>query len=258
MALLERMTSMKQSGMSETQIINTLSEEGISPLEINEAISQLKIKSAISAEPEMQASIMEPPQPPQAPTENYPPQNFQQQYTQPVYQQQYQESYSQYPQEQQYASPEAGYQQGIDMETIRDISKQVVEEALQKMRDELSSLSKTKAELKFEVQGMENRLIKIESIIQELQSAIIRKMGEYGEAISGISEEMRATQDSFAKVINPLMDNRKISLNENSQSNQEIQKTPQSSQPRARKTQAQPKQSARTDGSGATFEDYFR
>ena len=50
---------------------------------------------------------------------------------------------------------------------------------------------------------MENRISKTETIVQELQSAIIRKMGEYGEAITGISQEVQETQKSFSKLINP-------------------------------------------------------
>ena len=40
MALLGRVNSLKQAGLSEVQIANALKEEGISATEINDALSQ--------------------------------------------------------------------------------------------------------------------------------------------------------------------------------------------------------------------------
>ncbi len=278
MALIERIQSMKQEGVSEPQIINQLREEGISSLEINEALSQSKIKEEIAGEPnneELQQSIMPEAsneqqmvgpsdsanqnyntQAPQAyAPEQYPVQDYSQQQYSP---EQYAYAQQQYPQEQQ-----AYYQQAIDLETVRDIARQETDEALKKIKEQISSFEKIKTELSYEIQSMDNRLTKVESIINELQSAILKRMGEYGSAISGISQEVRATQNSFAKIINPLLDKKRgISSQENSeneesqQRQQPMQKSQQSKQ--AQQKQSQNKQSQRTSNPTATFEDYFR
>ena len=238
MALLERITSMKQSGISDAQIVNTLIEEGISPLEINEAISQSKIKSAI-AQPnqEMQPSMASPAQ--AYTQEQYAPEQYpqQQNYSDQQYAQQA------YPQEQ-YA------QQGFDIETLKDISKQQVEESFKKIKEEVTNLSKLKTEVKMEIQNLDSRLSQIESIIRELQSAIIRKMGEYGEAITGISEEVRATQQSFSKILNPVLDKKRgISSKESESPDNEEAPEPEKKQESSKKTTRNP---------SAGFENYFR
>lgn len=245
MALLERIISMKQQGVSDAQIINTLKEEGITPMEINEAISQSKIKSAIAPGNEMQQS-MGSPSPGQAYSQEMP---QQQSYSQEMPQQGYsQEQYAQqaYPQEQ-YA--QQGYSQGVDIETIKDISKQQVEEAFKKIKEELSSLSKMKTDVKFEMQNIENRLSQVEAVIHELQSAIIRKMGEYGEAITGISQEVRATQQSFSKILNPVIDQKRGIKSEQSKDSEASENPGSMGKDSSKKTTRNP---------SAGFENYFR
>jgi len=278
MALLDRIQKMKQTGLSENQIANSLMQEGISPREVNDALGQSKIKSAISEQPpaqypttdesEMQPSIMEQPQEatsvPASPS--YQEQSYAQGYAYPTeqgyYQDPNQQAYDQTAYEQDPNQP-VYYQQAMDMETVRDIAKQEIEESLKNIKQDLDSLSKTKTEIKFQVQNLDSRLTKIESIIQELQSAIIRKMGEYGEAISGISEEVKATQNSFSKMINPIMD-KKRGYQEDSEKNQksegynveEIQ-TKTEKQIKPKKPEVNNKNRPK-DNSRASVEDYFR
>ena len=124
----------------------------------------------------------------------------------------YQEQYAQG----QYQDPNAGQQQysqgqgyGSDLETIRDIAKREIESSITKLRQQVEISTRISLELKTQIQLIESRLSKTEIIIQELQSAIIRKMGEYGEAISGISQEIQETQKSFSKMINPVLDKKR-------------------------------------------------
>jgi len=316
MALLDRIEKMKQTGLSDSQVSDTLMQEGISPREINDALGQAKIKSAIYPKDEqaqdMQPSIMDQElnsaqgnnaqqnqyngqQPyytdiPQNQQTAYPPQQSpygaqQNQYAnqqsyyadpnqQPYPNQAYAEGYDpqvyaqdpNYDPNQQYAQGDSQvyYQQAIDMETVRDVARQEIEDNLKKVKQDIDSLSKIKTELKFEIQNMDNRLARIESVIQELQSAIIRKMGEYGEAISGISEEVKATQNSFSKMINPIMDKKRNYSEQNNENNQEqqeqikkaeIQAQKQFNQKKAQENQNRPRPKA---DSKASVEDYFR
>jgi SOS response regulatory protein OraA/RecX len=303
MAALERVNTMKQQGMSESQIMTALTNEGVSPREINDALSQSRIKAAVASDGDMQPSIMPGETGQQymsvpdsgttpAPTQQVPQQNYatqpayaapQQtaqvyapQQAQPVYQDpQAQPAYDPNAYAQQgydpnaYAQPaydpnayaqQGYYPQALDIETVRDISKQQVEEALRKMREEIASISKLKTEIKFEMQDVENRLIKVEEVIHELQSAVIRKIGEYGESIASISKEVQATQQSFAKVINPLMDKRRgISSNQSSPEESEPSEVPEEKEnrPKPRVRGNEKKTQGRNDNSGS-FEDYFR
>lgn len=48
MATLDRIIQMQNQGMSESDIVNGLKKEGISPREINDALSQAKVKNAVT------------------------------------------------------------------------------------------------------------------------------------------------------------------------------------------------------------------
>ena len=71
MGILEQITEMKKMGMSESEIINNLQQQRVSPKEISDALSQLQIKSAIMApnyyEEEQQTNQLQVP----TPQENY-------------------------------------------------------------------------------------------------------------------------------------------------------------------------------------------
>jgi len=95
---------------------------------------------------------------------------------------------------------------GADIETINEISEQIVEEKTAKIKRQVSSFSRFQEEIQLENQRLSKRIKKIEDTINELQMAIIGKIGEYGKDIQNISKEMHTTQDSFSKILNPLAD----------------------------------------------------
>ncbi|VVB78648.1 Uncharacterised protein [uncultured archaeon] len=238
MATLERVMQMKQQGLNDAQIAGSLRQEGISPKEINDALSQSKIKSALNSNPEapgmeatpsnypMEQSMGQaqsdyglsqpsqpvfpsaPPQPqeysgvetqdyvPSAETEGADPgQGYSADYA-PDYQGG-EQAYTEY-------QPKSG---GVDIETINEICEQTVDEKTEKLKKEISSFTKFREETSFEVQKMNERLTRMENNFNDLQMAILRKIGGYGEDIKNISREMHETQDSFSKILDPLTDN---------------------------------------------------
>jgi len=237
MAVLEKVMQLRQQGKNEPEIADVLRQEGVSPKEITEALSQSQIKSEIGQpeipqeqqtpqpgqpptgqppqytsevppqQEQMQPSMMQQPpgQPPQEPYPTEPPpapgQYAQEQYsTEPAAPGQYAQEY-----------PEPAYEQpadyGTDVETINEISEQIVEEKTSKMKKQITSLIKFKESAQLEIERVSNQLAKIESTMNELQMTIIGKIGEYGKDIQNISKEMTASQQSFSKVLNPLTDN---------------------------------------------------
>ena len=258
MALLERISAMKKEGKSSREIIKTLGEEGISPRQINEALSQLDIKSAVSAEENMQPSIMQTTEQPaigmssspeanpeiSAPAPQYAPEVSAQpieqaQYAPPEYSQDYAQGYDASSSSQGYGQ----YQPAVDIETIRDIANQIIEESMDKLKEQLSSAGKMKTEINAKIQEIEGRLEKIEEIIQQLQFSIIKRMGEYGEAVSDISKEVRATQDSFSKLVNPIMNKKRGVQEEQSEKKQKL---------------SEKRNQEKAGKSNVSFEDYLR
>jgi DNA-binding transcriptional MerR regulator len=91
-----------------------------------------------------------------------------------------------------------------DIETINDISSQLIDEKTKHFKKEFSEFTGFKKDSQSKLEMLDKRLTKIEDHIEELKIAIIRKIGDYGEDINRLANEMQATKDSFGKIIQPL------------------------------------------------------
>jgi DNA-binding transcriptional MerR regulator len=263
MSTLERVTQLKEQGISEPQIIQALRQEGLTPKEISEALSQSKIKSVVdggnSYQPQqatyaqgdetMEKSIMSEESPKGYNTNNseqtyvdYPPQDQDQDSEQqtnsaPMPTQDYTPQYE----ENQY--PEYQPQQPIDIETISEVIEQSIEEKNEPLKKQISTFIRFKEDISLEMEKINLRLTKIENVFSDLQTAILRKIGNYGEDIHTIAKEMRTTQDTFSKIIDPLTDNiRELKeITESMKPEQNIgqeQNTGQEEEPRLKKTKS--------------------
>jgi len=206
MAALEQVMRMKGQGISDSEIINQLSQQGLSPKEITDTLRQAQIKSAVSSDYEnMQPSIMPEGEIP-APSpnsENFAPapQYEPQQYAQP-------EEYQPQENQQQYYAPgpeTGGYapQAGIDTDTVMEIADQVFSDNVKKIQKQIDATSEAAIVLQSRFTDVSERLKKIETTIDKLQIAILEKVGSYGENLEGIKKEMSMMQDSFSKMVSP-------------------------------------------------------
>ncbi|MEK6915228.1 MAG: hypothetical protein AABW89_01645 [Nanoarchaeota archaeon] len=200
MGLLEEIQRMRMIGMQDNEIISKLQEEGNSYRLISEAISQSRIKQAVedpdpeqfspeqemqeNQQQEMQQSVMQPPQqetsPPQEYFSGYNPQN------------QAPENYQQ------------GYeynQSPLSSDTIMEISEQIVSEKLSDVRKKIEKISSFKSDIETKTEAIEERLKRIEKIIDSLQSSVLRKVGDYVTNVEDIKHELIETQKTFAKVL---------------------------------------------------------
>jgi DNA-binding transcriptional MerR regulator len=223
MGVLDQVMQMRGAGRNDSEIIRYLQSQGVPPKEIQDALSQAQIKSAVYGE-EMQQSIMDYPSSdqggyqeiytPQAPPQ---PDQFQQPYPATPSYQQYQnqnapQNYQQetyYPQEQQeYYQPEQMQyvSAASDTSTLIEVAEQVFSDKIKKIEKPLDSLSEFKNLAETRLKIMEERLQRIESVIDNLQISILEKIGSYGSNLSSIKKEMEMMQSSFSKAINPLMD----------------------------------------------------
>lgn len=200
MGALDQIKQMKEEGFSEQEILERLQEQGISPNSITDAFSQARIKEVVEGENEMRENdFQEEPSPFSTPApEVYAPpaQNF--------YPPQ-ESSYSQpYPQETEAYYPQEGYeksQEAFGTDTIIEIAEQVFEEKIKKLSQQISNFKEFSAISETKFSNFENRLKRIESIIENLQIKILEKVGSYGEGLDSIKKEMSMMQDSFSKTL---------------------------------------------------------
>ena len=262
MAVLERVMQMNQQGYSESQIINTLRQEGISPKEIYDALTQSKIKSELSQEPqeeyetgEMKPSMIQQEQ------GSYPLEGYSQEEYPAQAQQGYQDQFQEYP-----TQPRQGYQQyqeyqppsaPTDIETINEIAEQLIEEKTSEIKKQISFFKNATEETKAELERINKKLDKLETSYNELQIAIIRKIGEYGENIKNIATEMHETQGSFSKILNPLTDNIR-QLQKITQTGKKQPEIETESAPKPESAEAPKPEERRIKRSEPGFEEYLR
>lgn len=197
---------MRRENKSDEEIISALRNQGVSPKDINDALNHAQIKSAVS---DIMGENMQAPSPngeeqyenqdygsyPQNAPQNqvYTPQPQQAYYPPQDYQQQGYEQQEYYPQQN-------------NTDTIVEVSSQVFEEKISEIVKKVDSNEEFKAITKARLDHMDERLKRVEAIIDKLQSAILEKIGSYGSNIESIKKEMSMMQDSFGKALGSVVD----------------------------------------------------
>lgn len=214
MTTIEEIRDMQSDGKTEEEIILALQRKGIPARDISEAISQSKIREAVvQGQPdearrsqnlppsrqsevskkefgEMEASVLREEESSQTPAQNA---QYEQQYNQQGYSQQVDPS-------QYYDIPQ--YSSGaLSSDTITEISEQVVAEKFSIIRDELEKVINFKTNVESKMDYIDERLKRLEKIIDRLQLSILQKVGEYVTNVEDLKREVIETQKSFKSII---------------------------------------------------------
>ena len=218
MGILDQITQMKSQGRNDQEIVSNLQQQGIPPKQIQEALGQAQIKNAVVGQnsSEMQQSIMDQTLTPEE-NQMYEvpiPQQYLEAMPQEPYPQQTQDTYAQEYSDQQNYSPQEyypqesyGYSGGTsDNGTLIEIAEQVFSEKNKKVQKILEALAESKVLTETKVKLIDERLKRLEATIDQLQISILERIGSYGQNLSSIKKEMSMMQDSFGKVIRPLVD----------------------------------------------------
>jgi hypothetical protein len=210
MGVLDQVIQMRQRNMSDQDIISELRKQNISPRDINEALNHAQIKNAVSdirGNEDMEVPT------PQGEEQQYgdaydqqaaPDQGYgYDQGQQPVYTPQPQQQ-AYYPQQQDYGNyyPPPP-QTTTNTDTIVEVSEQVFDEKISDIAKRVDSIDEFKILTQARVEHLNERLKRIEDVIDKLQSAILEKIGSYGSNLESIKKEMSMMQDSFSKTISP-------------------------------------------------------
>ncbi len=202
MGILEDLRQMKAQGMDDQTIIETMKSRGISYRDITDALSQEKIKSAVEGQysnPEMgssdiqspenmQVSMMQSPQNPES-TKSFP------DYDPNASVQQSEYAYSP-------SQPARDYiPASLSSDTITEISEQIVSEKLTDIRKKMEKIISSKSELDVRTDSIEERLKRIEKMMDTLQVSVLRKVGDYVTNVDDIKKELFETQKTLGKIL---------------------------------------------------------
>jgi hypothetical protein len=133
----------------------------------------------------------------------------------PAEQQYPQEQYSQeqYPQDPYYQDPYAQQTQGYSTDTIIEISEQVFAEKIKKIEKQVEKFAEFAELAQTKISDNNERIKRMESVMDKLQISILDKIGSYGKDIGSIKKEMEMIEDSFTKVIPELKKHKTPSSN---------------------------------------------
>lgn len=241
MGALDQVTELKNKGVSDSEIVKTLQEQGVSPADITDALSRAQIKSAVSSLNDsgestegMEHSILQgEDEPDRLPTEGNitdadltppTPIGFGRSGQMPMYatkeipgdssemyvpQEGYYAPQAQYPQLQEYPGQQQSYAYsgGIaDTDTMMEVAEQVFSEKNKPLQKKIDEMNEFRALTQTKLDYISERLKKIETVIDSLQASILEKVGSYGSGLESIKKEMSMMQDSFGKVVNRVAD----------------------------------------------------
>lgn len=199
-SVLNQVVALQQQGYSDDQISSYLSQQGITPKDITDAINKSKIKAAVGGESGMEGMAPAGGMPAPAPGGAYP--SYPAASPMPAAA----PSPTGAPAEAGGYYPEYGGGAGMSTETITDIADQIISEKIGDVSKSLSDMSIFKETAEKQITSMDERLKNIEDKLEELRSAIIKRIGEFGEGIGEIKNEMGMMQDTFSKTLKPLME----------------------------------------------------
>lgn len=202
---VDMVVEMQEQGRDDSDVIAELTNKGLSPEQISNAINQARIKSAISSksssedrypigekspmsasistQEDMGPSIMSPSPSPSNEVVPY--------------------SQESPPQEQFYDYA----QSGVDTEAIEEIAEEIIREKWDEAKAKISGILEWKDYSNTRLANMEGKMRRIESLIDELQTALLGKVQLYEQNIKDLGTEMKSIQGAFSKVLSPLSSN---------------------------------------------------
>ena len=216
MGVLDQVTQMRNQGLSDSDIVSQLQEDGFHPKTINDALAQADIKSAVdNGMEEMEPTTNQYNEEENAPSpmgERISPKSREYQddiYTTQPAQSEYSSgnylsqsgNHSSGMQEIYPQGQEQGSYAASDTDTMVEIAQQVFSEKIRKIQQNLESFNEFKILYQTKTDSISERLRKIENVIDRLQSAILEKVGSYGAGIENVRKEMSMMQDTYGKIV---------------------------------------------------------
>ncbi|MBT3394886.1 hypothetical protein HOA59_01665 [archaeon] len=205
---VNEVAEMKKSGLTNEQIIGRLKDKAYTHEQISGAIDQTNIKQeAISTNPGMGIPSQTPMAPPEtrgvplglasapSPTPST------------------QEAPIQLPQEnlmpstQQTMAPQAQPIERASYEMVEEIAESVVKEKWDELLQNIGDIHKWKEKTNTDVHSIKQEVLRTQQRFDNLQTAVMGKVNEYGEGIKDVGAEMQAIEKVLEKIIAPMTRN---------------------------------------------------
>ncbi|MBI5803725.1 hypothetical protein HY450_00610 [Candidatus Pacearchaeota archaeon] len=93
------------------------------------------------------------------------------------------------------------YQEAVSSDLMNEVAEQVVEEKMALIRDSLEKSVDFRTVAEARIENLNERLRRIEQIIDRLQISVLQKVGDYVNDVGDIKRELEETQKSFKTLL---------------------------------------------------------
>jgi len=193
---------MKNKGLTNEEITRSLEGQGFNLDEISSAMNQSGLQGDMPPAGMEQSAMEEIPIPDQA--GGVPP--VQEPAPQPAEQAGAQYGAEQYPQQQemsQYQLP----QQQTSYEDIQAIVEEILEEKWKGFIKEVGDVNVWKGQMSDDLEATKQELLRTQKRLEDLQVAVLGKVKDYNKAMQDIGTDMKALENVFGKILEPLTRN---------------------------------------------------
>jgi hypothetical protein len=197
----ERVIQMRQQGIPDNQIIDSLQKEGYNSTQIYDAISQAEIKATIEAPPgtEVEVSFQGGPMGMEG--------QQQMQYPEPI--PQYQEPMQQRgmppPPQQDIPSPYPS--SGSKREEFEEIAESIIDEKWEELIKDLDKIVVWKEETDIKIVKIEQQVKDLKDRFEELHEGVLAKIGDYDKNMRNVGADLQSMESVFKKILPTFTEN---------------------------------------------------
>ena len=200
---VQQVSSMRQQGLSDSQIIQTLQRDGYKTHQIFDAMNQADLVSG-AAMPLDNMPLQPEPLPPQFQATNPSPniqgqQNISSQQP-PQYPPQYQE-YPPQPTESSFPSDQLSY------EKVEEIAESIIEEKWSDFSRGISKIVEWKEKTELRINEMDTKITQLKQSFDELTRLLLGKMSEYDKNIISVGSDIKAMDKVFQQMLPSFTEN---------------------------------------------------
>ena len=106
-----------------------------------------------------------------------------------------------------FSYPQQETQRTTNTEEIQEIAESIIDEKWQEFTTRLGDFNLWKDRIENEIVAIKQEIIRTQANFNNLQRAALGKVSEYSENISNLSSEMKALEQVFEKIMQPLTTN---------------------------------------------------
>lgn len=189
---VKRVIDLKEKGLSNNQIVQSLQREGYKSSQILDAMSQAKIKGTIQSTQLEEDTMVENPmnentgglpsgqmQPPQQSQENF-------------------------------SAPEGDYPMAdtsISDERVQEIAEAIIEEKWEEVVENMNRVIEWKDKVERTITSLQQQVSDLKENFDRLHTGVLSKIGEYDKHVQDVGVEVKALENVFKKILPGFVEN---------------------------------------------------